>query len=144
MILFFDTSALVKLFNNEQGSEEVTNLIIDPSNEVVVLELAQIEIQSAIYRKIRSKEIGEDKLEKIQEAIDEQFEIFTIIPFGTDIIEETKILIKQYGKQFGLRTLDALHVAAWSLIAGSDWQFVSSDKNQLSVVEMMNFSTLQV
>lgn len=34
MKLFFDTSALVKYFHNEQGSQEVIELIENPDNDI--------------------------------------------------------------------------------------------------------------
>jgi hypothetical protein len=50
--------------------------------------LALIELQSAVYRRYRSKQIPEENLEKIQNAIEEQmayFKVFNaerIIPRG--------------------------------------------------------------
>lgn len=43
MILFFDTSALVKVFHEEKGSEVVTSLIKAKDNEVWISELGRIE-----------------------------------------------------------------------------------------------------
>jgi len=45
MNLFFDTSALVKLFSNEQGSETVKELVTNPANPIYALDLAVIELQ---------------------------------------------------------------------------------------------------
>ena len=70
MILFFDTSALVKLFSNEKGTDAVKKLVTNPSNCINVLDLALIELQSAVHRKYRNNEIPKENLEKIQEAID--------------------------------------------------------------------------
>ena len=144
MILFFDTSALVKLFSNEPGSDRVKELIINPSNEIWVLELALIELLSAVYRKYRNKEIPEEKLEDIQRAIEKQFEFFFVISVASDIIEESKTLMQNFSKKFGLRTLDALRVAGWNIVAEADWQFVSSDLNQLNVVNQLKYNTIAV
>lgn len=57
MILFFDTSALVKFFHEEKGSELVTRLILSKDNEVWISEIAKVEFLSAIFRRLRSKEI---------------------------------------------------------------------------------------
>jgi uncharacterized protein with PIN domain len=54
MILFFDTSALVKVFHEEKGSEVVTSLIKAKDNEVWISELARIEFLSAIFRRVRA------------------------------------------------------------------------------------------
>ena len=128
----------------EAGSDKVKELITNTENEIWVLELALIELQCAIYRKIRNKELPEDNLNSIQKAIEQQFSFFQIIRLGSDIIEEAKILIKQFGKQYRLRTLDALHVAGWNLMAEDNWHFVSSDNNQLAVVNKMTYQTISV
>jgi PIN domain len=62
MILFFDTSALVKFFHREEGTEVVISLITDPGNTVWVSELARIEFVCALHRRYRMKEIDEDQL----------------------------------------------------------------------------------
>ena len=144
MMLFFDTSALVKLFNNEEGSETVKQLVTNLSNDIFVLELALIELQGAIYRKFRNNEIPEENLEKIQHAIESQFDYFNTVPMGSDIMQEALKLIKKFGKIHGLRTLDALHIAGWRIMAEPGWTFVSSDKNQVSVVGLLNYKTITV
>jgi len=144
MNLYFDTSALVKLFSKEEGSETVKKLVTDVSNNIYVLDLALIELQSAVYRKFRNNQIPEENLDIIQSAIEKQMTFFNNIPMGSDIMEEALKLIKIFGKIHGLRTLDALHIAGWRIIAESSWFFVSSDKNQISVVEQLNNKTIVV
>ena len=43
MILFFDTSALVKFFHQEKGTDVVVSLVADTGNEVWVSELVRLE-----------------------------------------------------------------------------------------------------
>jgi len=50
MIYFFDTSALVKLFSDEVGSDKVRELVMNPLSENYILELALIELLCAVYR----------------------------------------------------------------------------------------------
>jgi len=64
MKLFFDTSALVKFFHEEQGSETVTNLITSPNNEIWILELVRIEFFISLFRRFRNKEINDKQLEE--------------------------------------------------------------------------------
>ena len=54
MNLFFDTSALVKFFNIEQGTDRVTELILSRGNQIYLSELARLEMLSAFYRKFRN------------------------------------------------------------------------------------------
>jgi predicted nucleic acid-binding protein len=62
MNLFFDTSALVKLFHYEEGSEVVTNLVNSSENEIWVSELSKVEFISALLRRYRSKEITQEEI----------------------------------------------------------------------------------
>ncbi|MBE0638576.1 MAG: type II toxin-antitoxin system VapC family toxin [Bacteroidales bacterium] len=144
MTYYFDTSALVKLFSNEAGSNKVKEIIDNPSNDIWVLELALVELMCAVFRKYRNHEINEQNLQRIEAAIENQFDLFNIVPMAGDLMNETLTLIKRFGKENGLRTLDALHIAGWLAVAGYDWQFVSSDRNQISVVIGLNYETLEI
>jgi len=68
MNLFFDTSALVKFFHEEKGSETVTNLILSKDNEIWISELARIEFLSAIFRRFRSKEVDDEQRKRLWQA----------------------------------------------------------------------------
>ena len=144
MMLYFDTSALAKLFSDEQGSELVRQLISSPSNAIWVLELALIEMICTVYRKHRNNEIHEDSLETIITAIEQQFRSFRIIPLASDVLAKSKEAMKQFGGKFGLRTLDALHIAGFTLFAEPEWTFVSSDKNQLHIVKQLDYQIIAV
>jgi hypothetical protein len=63
---------------------------------------------------------------------------YDLFPLGKSTIEESINLIKEYGKVYGLRTLDALHISSWRLCSEKDWIFVSSDETQLKVVKQLN------
>jgi predicted nucleic acid-binding protein len=62
MKLFFDTSALVKFFYEEDGFDIVTDLITSKRNEIWLLELVRVEFYCALYRRFRNNEISEDQL----------------------------------------------------------------------------------
>ena len=144
MKYFIDTSALVKLFSNEAGSDKVREIILNPDSEVYFLELLMIELWSAIYRKFRNHEIPEENLKPLNIAINRQLDDFIMIPMNSGVLLEAKLIIYKYGKDVGLRTLDALHVAGWAMFAEDDWIFVSSDINQIRAVELMHYNFLKV
>ena len=52
MSYFFDTSALVKIYHQEDGSEGVVD-IFNSGAGIFVSELSVIEYQSVVYRKFR-------------------------------------------------------------------------------------------
>ena len=78
MILFLDTSALVKFFHEETGSGAVTDLILSKDNEIWISDLAKIEFLSAIFRRFRSKEVDDEQLSKAMAGFEDQLAGFNI------------------------------------------------------------------
>ena len=144
MNIYFDTSAIVKLFSVETGTEKVEGLINDPKNKIWLLEMAETELLSAVYRKLRNNEIPQEKTDQIKNEIVRQMERFNMVPFNSAIIRKANHLVADYGLDFGIRTLDALHIGGWLTIADKDWLFVSSDKVQAELVENIGFRVLTV
>ena len=51
MNFFFDTSALVKFFHVESGTEFVTEIMQHATSEIWISDLARLEFTSALYRR---------------------------------------------------------------------------------------------
>ncbi|MFO7985945.1 MAG: type II toxin-antitoxin system VapC family toxin [Desulfatiglandaceae bacterium] len=88
MNLFFDTSALVKFFHEEVGTETVSKLILDPNNNIWVLELARLEFLSAVFRRFRTRELDEDRLNTAIDSFEKQVETWNVEPLGRAVLEE--------------------------------------------------------
>ena len=115
MILFFDTSALVKYFHQEEGTNTVVSLISNPDNEIWISELARLEFICAVYRRFRMKEINEVELSKIIEGFNEECLNFKVKKIGTAVLNVAEELVKDLGKTLGLRSLDAIHLGTFYL-----------------------------
>ncbi|MCF8308794.1 MAG: type II toxin-antitoxin system VapC family toxin [Bacteroidales bacterium] len=139
MNLFFDTSALVKIFSNESGSGEAKELVDSSENQIWVSELAKVELISALFKKYRSREISNDQLENSIKFLENQIDEFSIVSLASDNVDEAATLLKKFGKKQGLRTLDALHVASFILVAEQTWKFISSDERQIIVVKELGY-----
>ena len=139
MSYFIDTSTLVKYFHEESGSDKVRKIIEDSGNEIWVSEISKIEFLSALFRKFRNGEINEEELKQAEEGFEEELSNFKVIPFGSILIEDAKKLLSLYGKQKGLRTLDALQLAAFSAVADADWTLVVSDENLSEVAKACDY-----
>lgn len=135
MHFFFDTSSLVKLFSDEMGSSIVRDIIDNRDNTIWISDLVRVEIHSAILRKFRNEEINTVELEMILQGVDEQLSYFQEIYMAADIITEASSLVLKFGKSYGLRTLDAIHIACWQLHSERECTFISSDKVQADVVK---------
>jgi predicted nucleic acid-binding protein len=139
MKFFFDTSALVKFFHVEDGTDIVTQIIQHPASEVCISDLARLEFTSALYRRYRNKLLDEIKLHTATSHFDQQLSSFNIEPLNQLIIDEARLLLKKYGKEYGLRTLDALHLGTYSLISEEGWCFVTSDTVLADVANLSGF-----
>lgn len=135
MNLFFDTSALIKFFHEESGTELVTDLITAPGNSVYVSDLVRLEFVSALHRRYRNKEINGTALNEAISGFFEEYQRFNIEPLGHAVLQEAEELLIKYGKTYSLRTLDALHLATFVLIKEDDWLFVACDDNLISVIK---------
>lgn len=140
MNLYFDTSALVKFFHDEDGTDVVTNLILNEINTCWIIEIAHLELTSAVYRRYRNNEINDDQLAVVLAGLIKESLRFKTEPFNDLTVTEAMELMKQFGKSHGLRTLDALHLASFKLIADHDWILVSSDKLMCSITEELGYS----
>ena len=105
MNFFFDTSALVKLFYIESGTELVTQIVEHADSEIWISDLARLEFTSALYRRYRNKSLDEMKLLTATTYFDKQLVSFNIEPLNQSVIDEGRLLLKKYGKEFGLRAL---------------------------------------
>ena len=142
MNLFFDTSALVKFFHEEEGTEAVTNLILEANTLVWISELARLEFLSTVFRRFRNKELDEKRLNIAVNSFEAQIDRFNIEPLGHAVLEEAALLLKIHGRTHGLKALDALHLGTYSLISEDDWAFVATDGSLCSVVKLIGYNTI--
>jgi uncharacterized protein len=140
MNCYFDTSALAKLFIQEEGTDTVTELVLDQTNTIWVLDLARIEFHSALFRRYRAGELNNEMLQIALNGFESQLKQFRIEPMTSVLINEADILLQRYGRKEGLRTLDALQLGGFSLIAEKDnWCFVSADRTLCLVAQLAEY-----
>lgn len=73
---------------------------------------------------------------------EKQLVSFNIEPLNQLVIDEAALLLKKFGKEYGLRTLDALHLGTYSLISEQGWCFVTSDTVLADVAKSAGFLSL--
>jgi len=97
---------------------------------------------SALFRRYRNGELNNKDITTAIKELDNDVYTFNVETMSCTIVTEAENLLKIYGKTYGLRTLDALHLAAFSLISESDWTFVTADIQQNEVAKEMNITTI--
>lgn len=132
---YCDTSALVKLYHQEVGTERLQELFRQEEHVLVIFELAIVEFYSTLARKMRIVEITPEA----QGEAHRNFEAdcrqrFVVDPLGSSVIQKAKELLQKHGNTKALRTLDALHLGAClSALPHGTPVFVSADARQLDV-----------
>ncbi len=127
---YLETSALVKLYVREPGTERVLALATRSSeNRLAILDLSQVELRSAIRRRERAGDIptlaANELLATFKVHIEARFVIQKITDFVLDI---ASVLVDRHT----LRAFDAIQLAGYVVLnssARSDMPtFVCSDQ----------------
>lgn len=127
MKAFLDSSSLIKLYHQEKGSDLVIKTLSNDIEEIILSELAILEFRSALWRKIREKEIKENAAIEVIKYFQDDADNFQWILLQSDIIESASQLLMKYGNR-GLRTLDSLQLAAALTLKDEECVFLTSDK----------------
>ena len=136
--LFFDTSALVKRYYEEDGSEKVDELIEDEESTVVISSLSVIEATSAFRRKHNQGEIEQDTMNHLLSIFfEEAIEDFVIVPIDESFMEYSFDLTLTED----LRTLDSLQLSAALTVNQENLTFVSADRKLNTVAEEQGLET---
>jgi predicted nucleic acid-binding protein len=112
-VVFFDTSALVKRYHREVGSDVVEAAFSDPGLTRMISDLGVIECYSAFARRVRIGDISEEDFHATIKELAEDIQNGTIQLgfFGDSDKKEAAVLIEKYGLSRNLRTLDAMQLA---------------------------------
>ncbi len=108
---FFDTSALVKLYHQEKGTEKLDQIINNESYKIIISDLSIVEMTSAFAKKVRTDEIDQKIFKIAITSFEEDITKFEVIEFDKIIKFEAIKLLKRVGIKEGLKSLDALQIA---------------------------------
>lgn len=135
MNYFFDTSALVKFYNQEEGSESVKSIIDKESFQISISELTSIEFYSVFHRLLRTKELTKFFVNKVLGLFESDCKTrYNIHLINSTLISKAKEIIKRHGDKKSIRTLDAMQIAT-ALILNKKNTVVSSDRVFLEIAK---------
>ena len=145
MSLFYvDTSALVKRYHIELGSDHVDRLFANPDAGLVTANLAVTELTSALDRKCQEGALTREGLAQILAvAAQDLLTDFWLLELDRAHIRQSQHLILSHH----LRTLDALHLAVILSIKDLQPVLVSADVRLLQAadregIDLLNPETL--
>ena len=107
MILYLDTSALVKLYVDEPGRAAVVSEI-EGAAVVATVRMAYAEARAAFARKRREGGLDAKSLRLAVELLDEDWAAYNVVDVSEPLVRRAGILAERHG----LRGYDAVHLAA--------------------------------
>jgi predicted nucleic acid-binding protein len=131
-LFYVDTSALVKRYHLEHGSDQVDRLFADPDDGLVTANIAVTELTSALDRKCQDGALTREGLIQILAvAAQDLLAEFWLLELDRAHIRRSQSLILQHH----LRTLDALHLAVILSIKDLHPVLVSADARLLQAAD---------
>lgn len=109
MSVYLDTSALIKLYVEEEGTEQVVEATQDAADgRVIIVDLTPLEARSAIRRREREGDISAADADRVLRQIENDCSMsFLMQPSTSAVMEEAARLIDRHP----LRAYDALQLA---------------------------------
>ena len=114
MILYLDTSSLVKLYVEEDGSHDVRRLV-DHAAVVATSMVAYPEVRAALARRRRDRTLRPAHFATARRAFETDWPSYLAIQVTPAICREAG----DYAERYRLRGFDAIHLACFAEAAGS-------------------------
>jgi predicted nucleic acid-binding protein len=143
-LYYLETSALVKLYVYELGTERLLSLAArEAGHRFAILSLAQVELRSAIRRRQRAGEIPDHEADEVIDSFRQHSEAtFLIQPVSDSLLDVGLALVDAYA----LRAYDAMQLAGFLLLRSTSGTeepiFVCADKALLSAAHNEDCSVL--
>ncbi len=135
-VYYLDTSALVKLYVREPGTEQMLRLA-DPAggHALALLGLTRVEFRSAVRQRERAGDVAHDIADNLIDSMDEHLANFFLVQPLTDlVIEEAAALLDRHA----LKAYDAVQLAGCIMLRarlGRHATFVCSDRQLVRAAE---------
>lgn len=111
MILYLDTSALVKRYFKESYSDEVISRWTSAA-QIVTSSVAYAEIMAATFRKMREEGLQDKRISKIVQLFQREWESFIRV----EVSDVLNARIHSAVEKYPLRGFDAIHLASAMVI----------------------------
>ena len=125
MILFCDTSALVKLYILEDSSRDMQTLA-GAASAIAVCRMAWAEMMAALARRVREFPNDTDAIEVVRKRLRADWPRYVVVEVTQALVE----LAGEYADTFALRGYDSVQLAAARTLqdmAGEEVQFACFD-----------------
>lgn len=141
MWAYFDSSAVVKIYVQENGRATVLRLL--RSHEVVVSAILPIEIRGALRRSAEEHAIESSRLPAAFRQLAADREQWNVLAVTTEILGRAEEIVSNYA----VRTLDAIHIASAKEFAErlqARVPFISADHRQVEAAAAVGLNVQQI
>ncbi len=133
MKVYFDTSALIKRYIHEPGSDNV-DAIFNDTDEIYVSNITQLEAFSTFRRLKTEKAINEDEYIFLINEFKQDYQYFEKIIFDETVSSISRVIIDAYQ----LKTLDSIQLGSALCFKNSISLFAACDKKLLRAAREEN------
>ncbi len=141
MKIFLDTSSLIKLYHPEIGTIELDKIFAENAiNEIFLSDITKIEFASAIWKKVRTKDLNADEANDLINSFNHDYDKFAFIEVDEILVLLARNLVSKYGLK-GLRTLDSIQLASVLKVKSVISFAISADDLLKSLVESEGIKT---
>ncbi len=140
MILFCDTSALVKLYLKEESSDAVRTLA-GSASAIAVCRIAWAEAMAALARRLRENPADAAAIGSVRARLHADWPRYAIVEITQALVE----LAGEYADTFALRGYDSVQLAAARTLqeaAGEDIHFACFDARLQKSARVLGMTTL--
>jgi len=123
MNIFCDTSALIKKYISEKGSEKFEK-ILSKTDNIYVSSITEIETISTFKRLLTEKAIDKDDYQMIVKDFETDYQFFSVVSIDGQIIKKAVKMINQYQ----LKTLDSIQLGTAVFLKSEIDSFVVCDE----------------
>ena len=142
-IYFCDTSAIIKLYHAELGTDCMESIFGDNQCAFMISELTLVEFDSSVAKKVRTGNITDSaKNEAIKNFKKDCQDRFLVNPLDLGIIRSARKLINKYGNKLSIRTLDALQLGSCLVEEQEGLHFVCADSRLNKICKLEGVSQL--
>ncbi|MGH7595838.1 MAG: type II toxin-antitoxin system VapC family toxin [bacterium] len=145
-VYFWDSNGIAKIYHPEIGTAIALQLFNTHDAVHYISRLSTLEVVSIFTKKLRMKIIGMQDFNQVNRRLGEDIRLrkWRVIKFQSSYFDRARMLVRKYGKQYSLRTLDSLQLAVSLFLRDKVTikNFIASDKILNKIVEMEGISVL--
>ncbi|MGH7268148.1 MAG: type II toxin-antitoxin system VapC family toxin [Candidatus Rokuibacteriota bacterium] len=139
---YLDTSALIKRFVLERGSQMVAAMV-EREGPIATATIAYAEVHAGLARKRREHDLSSVDYDTKREQFEGDWGTYVRLDLGQEILQMTRDLVARHP----LRAADAIHLASALTLRtalGQTVRFVAADDRLLRAAEAERLPTLDV